>query len=161
MYSRPPPKDSDLPPLEGLGLDSDFDKNNFCKMLTKWNFLQKFYYVNFCNLPQTQIPQIKIWKRVIGKPCGLHISITITPYRSVSSQNEGIYSKSRSKRCMRWTFSEGKFYFHSRLNALMIVSIQCNVQVFVEFRKGNMETKLFLGYQCIRLLRSICMTLWR
>ena len=114
LYSRPPPKDSDLLPLEGLGLDSDFDKNNFCKMLTKWDFLQKFYYVNFCKLPQTQISQITIWKRVIGKPCGLHISITITPYRSVSSQNEGIYSKSRSKRCMRRTFSEGDFYFHSR-----------------------------------------------
>ena len=26
-----PPKDSDLPPLEGLGLDSDFESKNFSK----------------------------------------------------------------------------------------------------------------------------------
>jgi len=31
VYSRPPPKDSDLPPLEGLGLDSDFESKNFSK----------------------------------------------------------------------------------------------------------------------------------
>ena len=31
----PPPKDSDLPPLEGLGLDSKFRSKNFSKKLNE------------------------------------------------------------------------------------------------------------------------------
>ena len=33
----------------------------------------------------------------------------------------------------------------------MIVSIRCNVQIFMEFRKENMEKKLFFGYRCISI----------
>ena len=42
----PPPKDSDLPPLEGLGPDSNFHKKVFLQILRKMRLSVEFYSVS-------------------------------------------------------------------------------------------------------------------
>ena len=88
-----------LPPPEGLGFASarrtrlKFWQEQFLHHVIKMRHSAEILY--WCKLLQTpsQISQYTAWKRVIGKLCGLHISITIIPYRSVCSRNERIWYK--------------------------------------------------------------------